>query len=238
MIRSLVIALLLAVPAFAAPPAVEIPGEVKPSGQYVTLTPKTEAAAITYIGLSGIEPLPPAVLKDPRMFLLDTRGLAVGRYQFVAVASLKDEHTRVDFSVVIGTPPPGPPVNPQPPAPPQPLAGMRVLTIWETDKPLPRDYQNAIASQEVAAYLDVKCLKGPDGKTPERRIFDEDSSLAQLPKPWQDLRAALPSVLPLSPDGFQVPHVAIGAADGSVVTSGPYPRAETEALEFFKKHGG
>ena len=238
------LATLLALPLWAAPPAVNIPAEVRPAGQYVTLSPQTDAAAITYIGLSGIDPLPAAMLKDARMFLLDTRGLAVGRYQFVAVASLQDEHTRVDFSVVIGTPPvvvvppPGPgPVNPQPPV--SPIAGMRVLTIWESDTPLPKDWNDSLTSTEVIDYLNQKCLKGPDGKTPERRTFDEDVSLSQLPKPWQDLRSALPDELPFVHSGMhQIPHVAIGDSSGVVVHRGPYPRSDVEALSLFKKFGG
>jgi len=236
-------ALLLILAAWAAPPAVDIPAEVRPAGQYVMLSPKTEATAITYIGLSGIEPLPAVMLKDPRMFLLDTRGLAEGRYKFVAVASLSDEHARVDFAVVIGiappvVTPPGPgPVNPQPPV--SPMAGMRVLTIWESDTPLPKEYTDSINSKEVLDYLAQKCLKGPDGKTPERRTFDEDVSLSQLPKPWQDLRAALPQSLPLSADGaYQVPHVAIGDSSGVVVFKGPHPKPAADALTFFKKYGG
>lgn len=237
----IVLSFLLALPLLAAPPTVDIPPEVRPSGQYAMLSPKTDAKAITYIGLSGIEPLPAAMLKDSRMFLLDTRGLAVGSYKFVAVASLNDEHTRIDFSVVIGTPPvvvtpPGPgPINPQPPV--SPIAGMRVLTIWESDTPLPKDYNDSLKSVETAQYLFGKCLKGSDGKTPENRIFDEDSSLSQMSKPWQDLRAALPQTLPQAADGqYQVPHVAIGDSAGNVVYKGPYPRTGT--LDFFKKYGG
>lgn len=134
--RSVLIFLLLATSALGAPPAIDIPPEVRPAGQYVTLSPKTEAAAITYIGLSEVEPIPSAALKDPRMFLLDTRGLAVGRYRFVAIGSLGDEHSRTDFAVVVGTPPvvvvppgPGPPATP----PADPTKATAVTYVYEKD---------------------------------------------------------------------------------------------------------
>jgi hypothetical protein len=124
-------ALLLCGVLVAAPPSVKIPAEVKPFGQYVTLTPEGDATTVLYVGLSGLDPIPSAVLKDPRMFLLDTRGLAAGRYKFAAVASGKDgEQLRVDFTVLIGDAP-APPNPPDPPTPPTP-----------TD-PLTKDFQAA-----------------------------------------------------------------------------------------------
>jgi len=239
-----ILILIMAAAAIAAPPEIEIGPEVRPSGQYARVLPKTDATSIVYVGLSGVDPMPSDLLKDGRMFLLDVRGLQVGRYKFAAVGTLKDEQARVDFEVVVGNPPvvvvppPGPgPVNPQEPV--SPVAGMRVLTIWESDTPLPKDYNDSLTSKEVVDYLAQKCLKGPDGKTPERRTFDEDVSLSQLPKPWQDLRAALPQTLPLSADGtYQVPHVAIGDSSGAVVFKGPHPKPAADALTFFKKYGG
>ncbi len=251
MIRSLVIASLFCVPTIAAPPTVEISAEIRPAGQYVTLVPVTNAAAITYVGLSAVEPLPSVVLKDPRMFLLDVRGLPAGKYYFAAVATLNDEQSRTDFAVVVGTPvlpptvtppvvvpPVTPPVSPPPPPPtPTPLAGMRVLVIYETDTPLPRTYQNALYSQEVLTYLNAKCLKGPDGKTPERRYFDDDASMTNMAKPWQDLRAKLPAQAPMSSDGY-TPQIAIGDRAGNAVYVGAYPETDTAALALLKQFGG
>lgn len=95
----------------AAPPTVDIPSEVRPGGQYVLFTPRTDAVSVEYIGLDGVEPLPAALLKDARTFVLDTRGLARGRYRFVAVAAGNSgEQARAVFAVVVGDPgpPPGP----------------------------------------------------------------------------------------------------------------------------------
>lgn len=102
--------------AWAEPPTIEIPAEVKPTGDYVTVKPKTNAVAVLYVGLSNLDGFPSEFLKDPRNFVLPTRGLAAGRYGFAAVASSeKGEQTRLDFVVVIAgvvVPPPVDPVKP------------------------------------------------------------------------------------------------------------------------------
>lgn len=115
--------------AHAEPPKLVVPAELKATGEYVTYSPSTEttAKAVTYVGLSGIEPFPSAFLKDSRAFVLPVRGLNPGRYKFKAVGSLNDEHTTADFVVVIGDAPPTPvPVPPGPgpgpgPAPDGPM---------------------------------------------------------------------------------------------------------------------
>lgn len=119
--------LLLACHGWAAPPSLKIDAEIKPAGQYATFTPSGDCVAVVYVGLSGVDPIPSAVLKDGRMFLLDTRGLAVGRYKFAAVGAGKEgEQARADFVVVVGDVPPGPEPGPgpNPPKPPDdPLFG-------------------------------------------------------------------------------------------------------------------
>ncbi len=135
-----------------------IQDEVKPTGQYVTLQPKTEAKAITYIGLSGIDPIPSAFLKDARWFLLDTRGLSKGRYRFAAVGSLDDEHVRVDFSVVVGEPGPAPGPDPPPgpgPGPgPTPTLDALGQKSYDAVKLLPSIAQSK-AGAVAAVYRDV-----------------------------------------------------------------------------------
>ncbi|HEY1186605.1 MAG TPA: hypothetical protein VGE74_03060 [Gemmata sp.] len=110
----------------AAPPALEIPAEVKPQQGYATVEPKTDAASVTYIALDGVFPFPSRLLKDARTFVLPAGGLKSGRYRFVAVAASKEgEQATAEFVVVIGdTPAPGPPPpgpQPDPPAPADPL---------------------------------------------------------------------------------------------------------------------
>lgn len=123
--RSVLAVLLLSSVALGAPPAIEIPAEVRPAGQYVNFVPKTDAVSVTYVGFSGVEPVPSAALADKKMFLLDTYGKPAGRYKFAAVAAgSTGEQARTDFEVVIGTPPTPPvpptPPDPKPPDPPTP----------------------------------------------------------------------------------------------------------------------
>ena len=106
MIRGWLCATLLAVSASlaaAAPPNLKLPDVIPAKEQYVRFTPDTDAKSVFYIGLSGVEAFPSDELKDGRRFLLDTRGLPQGKYQFAAVAaSATGEQVRANFTVVVG----------------------------------------------------------------------------------------------------------------------------------------
>jgi hypothetical protein len=183
------------------------------------------------------------MLRDARTFALPTRGLPAGRYKFVAVASLNDEHTRVDFVVTVGTPAPGPAtpvpgptVPPGPVTPPLPLLGMRVLILDETNGPGPgtdrqkwQQQVTAMRSPAVKAYLDSKTLKGADG-SPQWRKYDPNSSLSNMPREWQDLRAKLQPA--------KLPWFGIADAAGNVVYQGEPPTSDAELLATFQKYGG
>lgn len=229
--------LLLAAGALAAPPSLEIPAEVKPTGEYVQLVPKTDAANVLYVGLSGLEPFPSAVLKDARMFLLPTRGLAVGRYRFAAVAAGKTgEQTRADFVVVIGDAPPGPgptpPVPPGPvpppgpgpsPDPPAPIAGdgFKVLVVYEKKDhiKLTPGQINTIWGQKVRDYIAAK--KG------EFLILDKDEDVNVAGKAWADAMARPRTSLPW-----------IIVSNGKTGFEGPLPGHAEEINLLLRKYGG
>lgn len=104
---------------YAAPPTLEIPTVLKPTGDYVTLVPKTDAVSVVYVGLSGVDAFPSEFLKDPRSFILPVRGLKEGTYKFAAVGASKEgDQSRTDFTVVIGE---GGPVIPDPKNPTDPI---------------------------------------------------------------------------------------------------------------------
>lgn len=111
---------LLAGLAGAAPPALDLPAEVRPVQGYVIVTPKTDAVSVLYVALDGVYPFPSDQLKDARSFVLPAGGLKDGTYKFVAVAAGKGgEQTSKQFNVVIGQgnqPPVTPPVVVPPPA--------------------------------------------------------------------------------------------------------------------------
>lgn len=109
-----------AVATIAAGPTITIPPEVQPAGDYATFTPKGDAVSVVYVGLSGADPFPANLLRDPTTFVFPTRGLKDGEYRFAAVGSSKSgEQTRVDFVVTVGRKampkdPTPPPTDPQP----------------------------------------------------------------------------------------------------------------------------
>lgn len=194
--------------AAAAPPALDVPAEVRPVGGYARLTPKTDAVSVVYVALDAADPFPSEELKDGRRFLLPVHGLKEGRYRFVAVAAGKGgEQARAEFVVVVGTAPappgptpPGPAPTPDPPAPiPEP--GFRVLFVFEADDltAYPRGQVNAMRAGEVRDYLAARCAKGADGKTPEWRAYDQHTPMDAAPKLWRDAmarpRASLPWVV-------------------------------------------
>jgi hypothetical protein len=158
--RAALLLLLTSLPAgaFAAPPTLEIPAEIRPAGQYARLLPRTDGESVAYVGLSQVEPIPSDVLKDPRLFLLDTRGLAPGRYKFAAVAAGKTgEQTRADFAVVVGdAPPPGPtPPGPTPPAPDDALARSVQSAYGAETDPLKAQYAKGLAALYRQASADA-----------------------------------------------------------------------------------
>jgi hypothetical protein len=122
--RACLLLLFVAGPAWADPPKLVVPAEVKPDGQYAVMTPVTDAVEVTYIGLDGIEPFPKALVADKKTFALDCYGKPAYRYRFAAVASsATGEQVRKDFVLVVGggPPPPQPPgPGPVPPGPTPP----------------------------------------------------------------------------------------------------------------------
>lgn len=90
--------------------------------------------------------------------------------------------------------PPVPPVPPQPPAP-IPVDGFRVLVVYEKDSVTPA-FANVLNDPTVRAYLQKKCVAGPDGKTAECRFFDQHTPMQNESKLWQDAMARPRKSLP------------------------------------------
>lgn len=244
------VALLLAGVVLAAPPTVKIPAEVKPAGQYVTVTPEGDAVSVSYVGLSGIDPLPSAILKDARMFVLDTRGLLAGRYKFAAIGAGKDgEQARTDFTVIVGDPPPGPGPGPDPPKPPDPpvpppgpapISGKRVLIVYESADvtKMPAKQQDVLFSRQPRDYLNSVCEAGPDGKTKEWRIWDKDVALDGTEEVWKNAMTRQAEGLGERKIGKRtaLPWLVIGGKNGGY--EGPLPGTVEEFLALLKKHLG
>lgn len=117
-------------------------------------------------------------------------------------------------------------------ATPEPAAAgaLRVVVVYESAElpKLPPDQLNCLYSLRVREYLDSHCAKGPDGKTPEFRIYDKDSdpskdspAMAQL---FGRQRKSLPWI--------------VVAKGNRIVAEAPLP-GDTEAmLKLLRKYGG
>jgi hypothetical protein len=225
------------------PPHIKIDPEIRPTGQYVSFVPDTDAVSILYVGLDGVDPLPSALLKDPRTFVLDTRGLAQGRYRFAAVgASAEGQQARTDFAVVVGTPgptppgptPPGPtPPGPTPPGPtPSPIAaeGLHVLMLYESAdlSTMPKEQLNAMRSAETMDYLNKTCPKEGSPAAPAWRIWDKDLNASNEDQVWKNaLGRAHPTM----------PWIVLGSKEKGGF-EGPLPKTQADLTALLKKYGG
>lgn len=135
--------------------------------------------------------------------------------------------------------PPGPiPPGPTPPGPnplPVPTAGLRVLFMEsEADRQtLPAGQQEILFSTapgSVRDYAAKTCVVGPDGKTPEFRVFDKNQKVDREPKLWQDARAEF--------DRRQIPTPGWIVTNGTSGVAGPLPATSADALAVLKKYGG
>jgi hypothetical protein len=139
--------------------------------------------------------------------------------------------TRFTIGEVPRPPPePEPKPKPSPPEPvtpaPIPVAGLRVLIVYETGEVAlslltPGQY-SALFSTKARAYYNSVCTPGPDGKTREWRIYDQNVKLAGESKLWQDVMQRPRSSLPW----LVVSNPAKGGFEGPL----PKTFAETQAL--------
>lgn len=131
-------------------------------------------------------------------------------------------------------PPPGPTPPPTPDPIPNPIPGdkNRVLIMYESSElsQLPASQAVQISSPSLRSYLNKKCLVGPDGKTPEYRIWDKDVDLTNTVQVWKD------AVASAKKDGFKTPVLAV--SNGKTGWVGPMPITEAETLVILKKYLG
>jgi hypothetical protein len=130
-------------------------------------------------------------------------------------------------------PGPKPPVPPNPDEPPPiPGTGLRVLFVHENNPSSPeavlsKEQHAALFSKNVSDYLDSKCPKGPDGKTPEWRRYDQHQKMDRENAIWVDAMKRPHNV---------IPWVLI--SNGINGFEGPLPETEAELLALIKKFGG
>jgi hypothetical protein len=131
-------------------------------------------------------------------------------------------------------PPPGPTPDPTPTPDPAPIptAGFRVLMIYESAdlSTLPAKQLNVLYDKGIRDYLNSKCVKGDDGKTPAWRIWDKDVDASKDDKVWGEAMTKAKGVT-----GFKTPWLVV--SNGKTGFSGPLPADTTSALTLLKKYG-
>lgn len=116
---------------------------------------------------------------------------------------------------------------------PIPVAGFRVLIVHETGDTLPQATRAMLSAAAIREYLEAKCVKGPDGKTPERRVIDKDQRFVGHEKHWNDaLDRALEKMKATGAKTWFI------ASDGKTGAEGPLPATVTDFLAVLKKIGG
>jgi len=163
-----------------------------------------------------------------------------GKYRLFAVTS--DASGPSDIAeteiVITGQPDPAPGPGPQPtptptPTPadtaPIPAPGFRVLVIYDTltVTTLPAAQQNALFSKAISEYLNARCIRGQDMKTPEWRFFDAKIDPSADGALWVEA---------MKRPRKQLPWLIV--SDGSKGYEGPLPTTEADFLALLKRYGG
>lgn len=220
----------------------KLPAEVKGEpADFITVPAETNGKDVKWVALDvGLKVFPSSLLKDSKTAVVTAQ--KPGKYRLLAYTS--DEkgpsEPAITTVVVAGVEPPTPPVPPVPPTPPTPptppvppapipVAGLRVLIVEEAmDRAkLPAAQAAIIFDARVREYLNTKCVVGPDGRTREWNIFDQNVYTGDTSKLWQDAmkrkRDSLPWIL---------------ISDGKTGYEGPLPPTVEDTLNLLKKYGG
>lgn len=237
--RVLAAALLLLLPSFASAQSVKLPAEVRgdPGGWVVIVPESKDGGEVKWKVPSGLQLVPLDKLFPGQK----SAGIVVsgpkGRYDVWAWNAKGDVASDLAVcTVVIGDSPippvpPGPtpdpkpdPPKPDPPSPaPIPLAGFRVLVVYESS--VANSTLAIVSAKPVFDYLMAKCAK--DGASAEWRVFDKDVKLDNAKQHWKDAMARPRTT---------IPWVII--SNGVSGYEGPLPKTADETLALLKKYGG
>lgn len=170
---------------------------------------------------------------DPYVWLVQAKATGVVELLIVPdnPAEWKVERRTIDVSA---SPPPVPPVPPGPtPIPPGPVpipdAGLRVLIVYESADltRLPKEQSSILTSQTIRQWLNAHCVLGPDGKTKEYRLWDQNVDPSGESKVWQDA---------MKRDRKSLPWLIV--SNGQKGFEGPLPGTIEETLKVLRSIGG
>lgn len=241
--RTLVVALALLLPAFAAateppappapvaPQALKVPAELPVElGEWATLSVETPAKTVMFYPLDpGLKRFPPELLVSQKAAVFSTAGVKEPgtRIRVLVYTAVNGEPTPPAIcTIIVGakpdkpTPPaPGPSPNPAP----APAGSLKVILAYESSAATTREQDAALNSPDVRAYLDARC--GKDGW----RKWDKDVDTSNESAAWQALWNAARPQMPA------VPAVVVFVGQAGqwfpVTTEG-------ELLALLKKFGG
>lgn len=169
-----------------------------------------------------------------------------GKYPIFAYTAINGEPTKAArcYVVVSTTPPvpPGPtpptppgPTPPTPPTPPEPtppgptpdpapipVAGFRVLIVYDTNKA----DAPALFAKKIRDYLEANCVKGPGGQ-PEWRIWPSDIDTSNESPTWKNAFARQRKSLPW-----------LVVSNGQTGFEGPLPAKTDDTLKILKDYKG
>ena len=223
---------------------ISLPSEVFVGvGQMVKVPATTDGKLVRWAVPDGVQ----VEVKDEKTVIVAAQ--AKGRYKILAWTAVRTSswyHPKTTWEpteaavcwLVVGDVPPVPPgPDPVPPGPtpdpsPIPSAGLRVLFLYESMDlgKLSKEQVAILTSTKVRDYLNSKCVKGEDGKTPEYRFFDKDTPLDNETKLWKDV---------FKRPYKELPWVCIG--NGKTGYEGPLPKTVEETLKLlamFELKGG
>jgi len=149
--------------------------------------------------------------KEIHLVSSSTDGIAIGSWIIDVVDS--------GFNPLPNPTPTPTPLNPAP----IPYPGFRVLMTYDSALGVPE----SMTAKVVRDYLNTHCVKGPNNKTMEYRVWDVNVDTTETIPMWQD---AMNRPKPTQP--------WIIISDGKTGYEGPAPKTTTEMLSLLKKYGG
>ena len=114
---------------------------------------------------------------------------------------------------------------------------IRVLIVDEESdygKPEYRPYLNTLNSSRIIAYLNSRCAKDADGKTPAWRHWDKDTKIAKEDPEWQPRLDMANEAMTKAGNTLPVAVLTNGRQTSTV----PLPAGEDDALALFAIWGG
>lgn len=146
----------------------------------------------------------------------NVNGIAIGEWKIVVKGGIG--------------PAPTPQPQPQPLPPPVPdefnpipFPGFRVLVVYDSKLGVPQQ----TTAKAVRDYAALKCVKGPDNKTAEYRVLDQETDVSNMTDVWKTTMARKRASLPW-----------IVVSNGKQGYEGPLPQTTEDTLTLLKKYGG